>query len=69
LLSVTTTQFMRKVVFAVLLPKCRKSAASQRIALVNCVVAIAIGCANRVMQAILVSLLSTFYLVTTEVTG
>jgi hypothetical protein len=58
LLSVTTTQFMRRGWFAVLLSKYRKSAGSQRITRVNCVVAIAIGCANRVMQAIVISLLS-----------
>jgi hypothetical protein len=60
-LSVTTTQFRRKGFFPVLPSNCRKAAGSQRITRVNCVVAIAIGGANRVKHAIVVFLLSVSF--------
>jgi len=56
--SVTTTQLMRKDLGSVLASTFHEKAPSWWIAHASCVVAIAIGCANRVMQVIVVSLLS-----------
>jgi len=56
--SVTTTQLMRKDLCSAFGSTRHKVESSWWIALASCVVAIAIGCKNRVMQFIVVPLLS-----------
>ena len=56
--SVTTTQLMRKDLCSAFGSTCHEATFSWCIALASCVVAIAIGCKNRVMQFIVVPLLS-----------
>ncbi|HLW85327.1 MAG TPA: hypothetical protein VKR60_08950 [Candidatus Sulfotelmatobacter sp.] len=60
-MSVTTTQFMRRGIDAAFPDVCHEAVLSQWTARASSVVAIAMGVASKVMQAIVVSLLSVHF--------